>query len=183
MYSRLLNDLLGAITKDHVNRMIYKNFDEHITRKHGIVIEGWPLHTFENPSSIGSQMELKVLLNAWKTGATRFRKMTVEEHLAWIENRANNDPPSSVVVHPPPASSLPSPMDHGYQDLAPATTPWAPDTPFNVIDFGSPATPPTGTTSTNSIPKKTRKVRSDRGKPRKKAAQIPGVNVFHTSAL
>jgi hypothetical protein len=41
--------------------MIYKNFDGHITRKHGIVIEGWPLRAFDNPSAIGSQVELNVL--------------------------------------------------------------------------------------------------------------------------
>jgi hypothetical protein len=34
----------GAISKNEVNRMYYKNFDQHITWKHGIVIEGWPIY-------------------------------------------------------------------------------------------------------------------------------------------
>ena len=70
------------VSKEEVNRMIYKNFSDHITHKHGIVIEGWPLRVFDNPSAIGSQAELNVLLKAWETGTTRFRKMPEDEHMA-----------------------------------------------------------------------------------------------------
>jgi len=38
--------------------MIYVNFDEHITLKHGVVVEGWLFCKFKNPSAIGSQVEL-----------------------------------------------------------------------------------------------------------------------------
>ena len=154
--------------------MIYKNFDEHITRKHGIVIEGWPLRTFDNPSSIGSQVELKVLLNAWQTGATRFRKMTIEDHMAWVENRGESEP-SSALLTPPSSAPLPSPP------LRP--NPPALHTSFNIVHVGPPTTPPVDTNLAGSTPKKPRKTRSDKGKPRKRASQVPGLGVFHTNTL
>lgn len=160
--------------------MIYKNFDGNITRKHGIVIEGWPLRTFGNPSTIGSQVELKVLLSAWKSGATRFRKMSVEEHMKWVEAHADFQPPStlsagSTRMPPPP----PPPVQNDDTDLAPATNLTPPHMPF--IQYQSPAVPSTSTASTPSGLKKPRKTRSDKGKPRNKTLQIPGANVFSTT--
>ena len=176
--SRSLNNPPGHISKGAAHRMIYKNFDDHITRKHGIVIEGWPLRTFENPSSVGSQMELRVLLNAWNTGATRFHKLTDDEHIAWVENRASLEPSSSA-AHLPSTSSSSPPEEHGQRDHATATAPPVTVAPFNIVHFESPTTPPTAT----NIPKKPRKTRSDKGKPRKKAVQIPGGNIFRAGTL
>lgn len=180
---RLLTNFPGAITKGDANRMIYKNFDDHITRKHGIVIEGWPLRTFENPSSIGSQVELQVLLNAWKTGATRFRKMDVKEHMVWVENHTNSDPPSSLVAPLPSISPSPeSLVTQNSQDHTPgpAAISSMSDTPFNIVHFESPATLPT---RTNNISKKPRKTRSDKGKPRKRGVQMSGENTFQANML
>ena len=105
LLTRLPNSLPGAITKGQATRMIYKMFDESITRKHGVIIKGWPLRTFDNQSAIGSQVELRVLLNAWQNGVTRFRKMSTREHMAWIENRTSPEPPSTP---PEPPSTLPA---------------------------------------------------------------------------
>lgn len=154
--------------------MIYKNFSDHITRKHGIVVEGWPLRVFDNPSAIGSQVELNVLLKAWETGATRFRKMPEDEHMAWLESRGDLGPVSSAVA----TAAVPPPQAHDQETIltAPANFP-ALHTSFNIVSLDS-ATPP----QTNGGPlKKPRKTRSDKGKPRKRSSQVLGTNVFHTN--
>jgi len=163
--------------------MIYKNFDENITRKHGIVIEGWPLRTFDNPSAIGSQVELKVLLNAWQSGATRFRKMSTEEHMEWVVARADSQPSPTHSANPTPTPLVLPPAHNNDPDLI--TNPSPLHTPF--IHFESPTAPPVSTNTTpgaNPTPsgaKKPRKIRSDKGKPRKKTTQTPGANVFSAS--
>lgn len=175
--------------------MIYKNFNDHITRKHGVIIEGWPLRTFDNPSAIGSQVELNILLRAWQTGATRFRKMTEVEYLAWMEGRTNPEPlvtpsSSSAVappqandqdpsIVPPSSSSTVVPPQANDQDtsIVPPTNLSETQPSFNVISLESTAALQTS----GSAPKKTRKTRSDKGKPRKKRSHVPGAGVFHAS--
>jgi hypothetical protein len=183
----LLNNYITVeISKGDAKRMIYKNFDDHITRKHGIVIESWPLEAFANPSSIGSQLELKVLLNAWQTGATRFRRMGVDEHMKWVENHAESEGPSPLVTRPLPNPLPLLPLEqHNHQDPAPPTSPPASHEPFSVIQFGLPTTAPTNTNSAGIVPmpKKPRKTRSDKGKSRRKTAQVLGAGIFHTSTL
>lgn len=166
--------------------MIYKSFDDHITRKHGIVIEGWPLRAFENPSAIGSQIELNILFNAWQTGATRFRKMTTDEHLAWVESRANSEPPSTHAVGFPPQemsitpptnspAMLPAQAHNKETSLAPPTNLPA----FHVSSFGIISLESATNPQTSSNPsKRPRKTRSDKGKPRKKPSQIEGTSTF-----
>lgn len=156
------------ITKNQANRMQYKKFEDSITRKHGVLIEGWPLKVFENPSSIGSHVELKVLLNSWQSGATRFRKMSVAEHMAWVENRRE--------VSPDPST------DRQEQTSEERTLPTNPTSThgMSIIQFESSATTPAVAISNDTTPmpapKKPRKTRSDRGG--KNASQMPGVNVF-----
>lgn len=154
--------------------MQYKNFDDHITRKHGIVIEGWPLKTFENPSSVGSQLELKVLLNSWKSGATHFRKMSTTEHMAWVESRAEPSPSPSVDEQGTP----PPPPQQAFNFTFVTNTPGVGEALS--IQSEQPAAQTSITTTPDTAPatKKPRKVRSDKGKPRKKASQIPGITTF-----
>ena len=160
--------------------MYYKNFEEHITRKHGIVIEGWPLRAFDNPSAIGSQVELKVLLNSWQAGATRFRKMSNAEHLAWVENRPESGPPPPTADHTE-ATLLQQPPQHRNPDSTPTTTnTLAPEQSLNTIDFGSPSTVGSIANPTVHVSNRARKTRSDKGQPRKKRSQIPGAGVFQT---
>lgn len=63
--------------------MFYSNFDSLITAKYSVVVVGWPLAKFQSPSDVGSMTELKVLLNAWKTGVATFRKMSQVEWEQW----------------------------------------------------------------------------------------------------
>jgi hypothetical protein len=153
--------------------MIYKNFDEHITRKHGIIIEGWPLPLFDNPSAIGSQVELNVLLRAWQTGATRFHKITEDEYMTWMESRAPSEPSPTSAAGPPPP-------EEQSQDSSttPPTNPPVVHAMFNIIslELESASTPQ----ASKNMPKKPRKTRSDKGKPRKKPSQLPGANIFYT---
>jgi len=156
--SMLLNDSPGNISKQQVNQMIYKNFDENITRKHGIVIDGWPLHAFDNPSSIRSQVELKVLLNAWQTGTMWFRKMTVEEHMAWLEEHTKPGLPCAQAAYLPPVPSQPPPpAQHNDQSLGQATGPPASHGAFGTLHFKSPVTLPSANTM-HGAPKKSQKV-------------------------
>jgi len=157
--------------------MMYVTFDDDITRKHGVLVEGWPLPEFKNPSAIGSQVELKVLLNAWNTGTTRFRKMSTEEHMAWVESRANSESPLAIPAGPPPV--LP-PSQHSSQDPTLVTNPTVAHMPF--IPFEAPAGPSISSGSVPGVAKKPRKTRSDKGKPRKRTTQVPGANVFPANA-
>jgi hypothetical protein len=159
--------------------MIYKSFDENITRKHGIIIEGWPLHVFDNPSAIGSQVELNVLLKAWQTGATWFCKMTDDEHMAWAENFASTERPSIGTASPPTTIS-PSQAHNQDANPAPPTSLPAFHTPFNIIPFELASTPQTSNNApqtSNNVPKRPGKTRKDKGVSRKRL-QIPGANIF-----
>ena len=149
--------------------MFYKTFDEQITRKHGIVVDGWPLPEFENPSSIGSQVELRVLLNAWQSNVARFRKMSENEFKAW-KGTCYGDPASSTLsAHPqataPPLSSSGSP--------ARASSSGSPAPTIDFVQFN-----PSSTAPLSGVQKKTRKTRSDKGKPRKQRSQISGQHSF-----
>jgi hypothetical protein len=145
--------------------MVYKSFDENITRKHGIVVEGWPLTTFENPSSIGSQVELKVLLNAWQSDVARFHKMSENEFQSWNAERHRNPAPPTVSAHPQTvAPALPN-----LNDIARTPPSISPPLDVNFIQFHS--APPT---SDSGVQRKPRKTRSDKGKPRKRLPRVPG---------
>jgi hypothetical protein len=86
----LLTTLTGETANTRVSRMFYANFDEHITEKLGVVLENWPLKKFCSPSDIGSQAELNVLIQAFESGSTRFRRLTTAELSDWREQRFQN---------------------------------------------------------------------------------------------
>ncbi|THU88292.1 hypothetical protein K435DRAFT_607629, partial [Dendrothele bispora CBS 962.96] len=69
--------------KTHIPRMYYKNFDDHITAKHGIKIINWPLEKFCCPSELSTRVDIQVLRNAWESGTTFFYKMTKSEWNDW----------------------------------------------------------------------------------------------------
>ena len=178
MSNRSLKNPTEAVSK--AKRMVYKNFDDDITRKHGIVIEGWPLSTFACPNDIRSQVELDLLLKSWQSGTTRFRKMSNSEHMAWVASRPNplDSPPNNAtgIQAAEPAASA-SQLHSQDDSLASPTN----QPTFNVIDFGLPTPPQTASSQANGVVKKPRKTRSDKGKLRKKNTQIPGVVTFHSS--
>ncbi|KAG1869943.1 hypothetical protein F4604DRAFT_1583844 [Suillus subluteus] len=73
-----------------ISRMYYVNFDENITAPYGVVLDNWPLKKFASPGDIGSMVEVKIVYNAFRTGATKFRKLTAAEWEDWDETRFNN---------------------------------------------------------------------------------------------
>ena len=66
--------------------MYYQNFDENITTKYGVVIDGWPLEEFCSPSDITSWTEVSVLYQSWESGMTRFHKLMSTKLENW-ENK------------------------------------------------------------------------------------------------
>ncbi|THV02223.1 hypothetical protein K435DRAFT_620800, partial [Dendrothele bispora CBS 962.96] len=69
--------------RNKIPRMYYVNFADKITRVHRIVVKNWPLEKFINPSSLGSMIEVELLLNAWNSGTTYFYKLTTSEYEDW----------------------------------------------------------------------------------------------------
>ncbi|KAF8170783.1 hypothetical protein BJ912DRAFT_1066409 [Pholiota molesta] len=70
-----------------VPRMYYSGFDTAITAKYAVILECWPLEKFCSPSDIASRNELNVLLTAFQSGATRFRKLSSMEFELWTTRR------------------------------------------------------------------------------------------------
>lgn len=66
--------------------MFYKDFRAHVTRKYGVILEGWPLKAFVAPGLINSRPDLLVLYGAWKSGKARFRVLSPEELAAWEDS-------------------------------------------------------------------------------------------------
>lgn len=123
--------------------MIYATFGDSITAKYGVVVEHWPLPKFCPPSDLGTIAEVRVLFNALTHNLTQFRKLSDAEMTAWLGARAS-----------PPDVQL---LDDATADSS------SPAIPTPVI----PA-PVSGPQGAIAAPKKTRKVRSDKGVPRKK---------------
>jgi hypothetical protein len=87
IYHQYSDCCIGDTAKTKVAWMYYQNFDENITAKLGIIIENWPLSKFCSPSDIGSCNELKILFQAWQSGATCFRQLSDDEWEEWEEQR------------------------------------------------------------------------------------------------
>lgn len=77
--------------------MAYDQFNKLITRQHGVMVKGWPLPKFCNPSAVTSQIELELLYNTWQTGTTHFQKLSPEEMDVWEYNQLS----SQMVLMPP----------------------------------------------------------------------------------
>lgn len=114
--------------------MVYDRFDELITRQYGVVVKGWPLPKFCNPSAVTSRIELELLYNAWQTGVSCFQKLTTEELDIWENSQFSSriasmtlpaEPVATLTLSPTPEPSLrfqvaisPGPVHQG----APVTT-------------------------------------------------------------
>lgn len=88
--SALILQKLREAAQVPISRMYYVNFNENITAPYGVVLNNWPLKKFASPGDIGSMVEVKIVYNAFRTGATKFHKLTAAEWEDWDETRFNN---------------------------------------------------------------------------------------------
>lgn len=73
---------------DHKSvRMAYARFDQKITRKYGVTIENWPPTRFACPDLASRFTEMVGLYLMWKSGATRFRRLSPQEKKEWDVTR------------------------------------------------------------------------------------------------
>ncbi|KAL0572556.1 hypothetical protein V5O48_009413 [Marasmius crinis-equi] len=90
LVKRLLAEATGCATLE----MEYKTFDKSITKEYRVVLEGWPLAKFANPSDLGSsKRDMQTLLDALSNGTCHFRKLEGEEWTKWLENYNNTPQP------------------------------------------------------------------------------------------
>ncbi len=68
-------------------RMSYKSFDTRITKKYGVTVENWPQLPFSGISPINNQEHSIALYLLWKSGATRFKRLSPEEKKIWDATR------------------------------------------------------------------------------------------------
>ncbi|KAF8814020.1 hypothetical protein BYT27DRAFT_7068806, partial [Phlegmacium glaucopus] len=84
--SALITSKLERITGSKT-RVMYTNFDDNMTAKHGIIIKGWPLCLFCSPGDVRTFTELKILHDAWQSGTAHFYKLTTAEATEWSNRR------------------------------------------------------------------------------------------------
>ncbi|KAF9789649.1 hypothetical protein BJ322DRAFT_991516, partial [Thelephora terrestris] len=101
----LILEQLRTVTGARITRMEYDRFDDLITEKYDVVVKNWPLKKFCNPSGVTSSIELNTLYNSWKSGATRFQRLTGEEMKEWKSNRFAS---AMELMPPPPAELVPA---------------------------------------------------------------------------
>ncbi|KAG6809052.1 hypothetical protein H0H92_001795 [Tricholoma furcatifolium] len=109
-------------------RMVYVGFAEKFTMQYGVVIENWPIDRFHSPSEL-TRAEVNILLAAWTSKATYFRKMEKEEWDQWRNNQVESGPGLAPQASRTQSSSPPSLDDSpahsasgaGPQDGSPAT--------------------------------------------------------------
>ena len=118
--------------------MPYDRFDELITGQYSVVVNGWPLSRFCNPSAVTSRIELELLYNTWQTGTTFFQKLGPEEMEVWENNRFS----SRMALMPPPAEPIAA--------LTLSPTPEA-SQQSQIIPFPEPAHQNTLEASTNAV--------------------------------
>jgi hypothetical protein len=85
------------LTGDKRLRLQYKQWDDLITRRYGVVIEGWPLKTLHKPSDCKNRGELQRLLDAVNSSECKLRKLSVEEWSSWKENHVAWKPAKRTV--------------------------------------------------------------------------------------
>ncbi|KAF9488068.1 hypothetical protein BDN71DRAFT_1403818, partial [Pleurotus eryngii] len=77
----------SLITHMNIPCMIYATFEDSITLKYGVIVEGWPLPKFCSPADLSSRIEVQVLFRAWKSGQACFRKLLDDKLQKWEEQR------------------------------------------------------------------------------------------------
>lgn len=135
--------------------MPYANFEDRITERLGIVIQGWPLSEFQAPGKFNSRVELETLYNAWLNGTTSFRRMSKAEHKTWHKERLKGKAAVATSIAPTvdtiPADNAPTATaSPASTTIAIATASSSGDTPVSpvaglstVINLAAPVPLPT----------------------------------------
>lgn len=163
--------------------MYYHNFDQHITMKHHIIVENWPLAKFCCPGDLNLWTEISVLKSAWDSGATRFCKLTDAEFDEWEEecfqaalhdgnrgaNGNGNEGEEGELENTIPTASIQSSIPSNDDGSSP-TSSATPDTQSQVALSRKRTAPivaisvvTTANRNAMHVPKKARKERSDKG--------------------
>ncbi|KAH9904645.1 uncharacterized protein BXZ73DRAFT_47785, partial [Epithele typhae] len=79
----ILEKLQSTSTRGKPSAMSYSDFPKRITYKLGVVLENWPLESFQAPGRFNSLKFLNTLRSAWENDIARFRSLTKEELAAW----------------------------------------------------------------------------------------------------
>lgn len=167
--------------------MCYAGFAECITVHYGIIVVNWPLPKFTNPSSLSTRTEAEILWNAWQTDTAHFYRMTGEEYTGWYAKYQDTIASSG----PQPESTgtgvengagraeeggrcegeeAPGNEDVGGGEalMGGASSSAAPAGSLNLVFHMNVVT--NGSGGPIAVEKRARKVRSDKGKWRKKQA-------------
>ena len=147
--------------------MQYERYEDMIVDRYGIVLEGWPLEGKPRaPSTIGSRLELTVLIKAWENGTARFRKLSFEELEAWRAARSGGQATATVTEESSMQIDPPSQQEPQATDLVP-TSPQAGPSMDSTHSTAVPGVTAVFSVATGSILQvKQRKKRSDAGKKR-----------------
>lgn len=75
----MADSLTDAVMHPCSVRLNYRDFDNTITDKYRVVVDGWPLGQFRCPSEVTSRVELETLLYALESGSLTFTKLTPQQ--------------------------------------------------------------------------------------------------------
>lgn len=151
--------LVGEVARpDMIKRIMYTNFDKHITDKYGIVCENWPLERFCAPADLYSRAELQVLYQAWDSDTTTFRRLSPAELEAWKAERFDALCAQSQEVEEDGEDSASSPS----VDASLAVV----DSASDSVAAAAPSVGVMAVSGNALITSKPRKIRSDKGKKR-----------------
>lgn len=167
--------------------MYYTAFAERITVRYGIILVNWLLPKFMNPSLLATRTEAEILWNAWQTDTAHFYRMTGEEYTDWyakyqdtiassgpqpestgtgVENGAGRaEEGSRSEGGEAPGNEG---VGNGEAPMGGASSSVAPAGPLNLVFHMNVVT--NGSGGPVAVKKRARKVRSDKGKRRKKQA-------------
>ncbi|PPQ79250.1 hypothetical protein CVT24_007508 [Panaeolus cyanescens] len=138
-----LNEAAGYI----VPKMIYVNFASRMTLVHRIVVEGWPLKKFCNPSEIGARADLEVLFQSLQNNNTRFKRLDDSEYEEFCLTYQQTLPsdgaePGDIVPGSNASATTPEPT----RDNEPA-----PNDSSTVPDMQAPVFPPPSATTSSAL--------------------------------
>ncbi len=124
-----------AARPDTIARINYKDFQESITRKYGIICANWPLDVFCAPSTITSRKELDILIRACENGTTKFRRLESAEFEAWEAEKFEEN---MKITRAQAAQSDSDPSHQSTSSILPTPSPSPPS--GNLVGSANPVT-------------------------------------------